>query len=46
MINTEGDLIKAHSVKITTRDGVEYIFSIDTIDLMKLSFLIMKVINQ
>lgn len=46
MINTDGDLVKAHSLKIKTRDGVEYIFSIDPNDLMKLFFLIMKVVNQ
>jgi hypothetical protein len=46
MINTDGDLIKAHSIKITTRDGVDYVFSMDTFDLMKLCFLIMKVVNQ
>jgi hypothetical protein len=46
MINTDGDLIKAHSIKIATRDGVEYVFSIDPNDLMKLFFLIMKVVNQ
>lgn len=27
MINTQGDLIKAHSVKITTREGVDFIRS-------------------
>jgi hypothetical protein len=46
MINTDGDLVKAHSLKIKTRDGVEYVFSIDPNDLMKLFFLIMKVVNQ
>ena len=46
MINTEGDLIKAHSVKITTREGVDFIFSIETNDLMRLFLLIMKVVNQ
>jgi hypothetical protein len=46
MMNTEGELIKAHSVKITTREGVEFIFSIDTTDLMRLFFLIVKVVNQ
>lgn len=46
MINTDGDLIKAHSIKITTRDGIDYVFSMDTFDLMKLCFLIMKVVNQ
>lgn len=46
MINTDGDLIKAHTIKILTKDNVEFIFSIDSSDLMRLAFLIFKVINQ
>jgi hypothetical protein len=46
MINTDGELLKAHTFSIIVRDGTEYVFSIDTNDLMKLCFLITKVINS
>lgn len=46
MINTEGELLKAHTFSIMSRDGKEYVFSINNYDLMKLCFLITKVINN
>jgi|GEM_PF-2117973 len=46
MLNTEGELVKAHTFNVKARDGSDYVFSIDNYDLMRLSFLIMKVLNQ
>lgn len=46
MLNTEGQLVKAHTFNIKARDGSDYVFSIDNYDLMRLSFLITKVLNQ
>lgn len=45
MLNTEGDLVMAHTITITTRDGSDHVFSIHNTDLMRLFFLINKVIN-
>jgi hypothetical protein len=45
MLNTDGELINAHTITITTRDKVDYVFSINNYDLMRLSFLIQKVIG-
>jgi len=44
MINTEGDLVTAHTIKIQTKDGSENVFSISNHDLMRLCFLIQKII--
>lgn len=46
MLNTEGELVKAHTFQVKARDGSDYVFSIDNYDLMRLSFLIMKVLSQ
>lgn len=46
MLNTEGNLINAHSIKINTKDGSEYLFSITNHDLLRLAFLIFKVVNS
>jgi hypothetical protein len=46
MINTEGDLLKAHTFSIMSRDGKEYVFSISGYDLMRLYFLITKVVSN
>ena len=46
MLNTEGELVKAHTFNVKARDGSDYVFSIDNRDLMRLSFLIMKVLTQ
>jgi hypothetical protein len=46
MINTDGELLKAHTFSIIVRDGTEYVFSINNHDLMRLCFLITKVINS
>ena len=43
MIDTEGNLVKAHSVNIVTKNGDSYVFSMDPVDLMKLAFLLIKV---
>lgn len=42
MINTNGELVNAHSIKIKTRDGLESFYSIESENLMRLFFLIMK----
>jgi hypothetical protein len=46
MINTEGDLVTAHTIKIQTKDGSEHVFSISNHDLMRLCFLVTKVISS
>jgi len=46
MINTEGGLLSAHTFKIQTKDGSDHVFSIANNDLMRLCFLITKVINS
>lgn len=45
MLNTEGDLVSAHSLTLKTRDGSDHVFSITNHDLMRLCFLIMKVVQ-
>jgi hypothetical protein len=45
MLNTEGELINAHSITIVTKDNSEYVFSISNYDLMRMTFLIPKVIG-
>ena len=44
MLNTEGELVEAHSVSIKVVDGTEYVFSITAENLMRLYFLIPKAI--
>jgi len=46
MINNNGDLVSAHTFTVTSRDGSDFVFSIENADLMKLCFLIMKVLND
>lgn len=46
MIDTEGNLVKAHSVNIVTKNGDSYVFSMDPVDLMKLAFLLIKVAGE
>jgi hypothetical protein len=46
MLSTEGDLIHAHTFTIKTRDGNVNVFSITNNDLMRLFFLINKVISD
>ena len=36
MINTEGELVEAHSITVRVVDGTEYVFSITAENLMKL----------
>lgn len=43
MINNDGDLIKAHTIVIETKNGDKHVFSIDNVDLMRLAFLLFKV---
>jgi len=45
MINTEGDLVNAHTLTLTTKDGKEFVFSINNYDLMRFFFLISKVVS-
>ena len=46
MLNTEGQLVNAHTFTLTTKDGQDFVFSITNYDLMRLSFLISKVVNM
>ena len=46
MLNTEGDLVMAHTIKLTTREDQDYVFSIGNHDLMRLYFLIAKVLGK
>lgn len=46
MIDNEGDLLNAHTFKIEAKDGSEYVFSILNYDLMRLYFLIGKIISD
>jgi hypothetical protein len=46
MLSTEGDLTHAHTFTIKTRDGNVNVFSITNNDLMRLFFLINKVISD
>ena len=46
MINTEGDLVSAHSMTVETRDGHQSVYSVSPVDLMKLYFLIGRVISS
>lgn len=46
MINTEGDLVSGHVLSIKSKDGSDHIFSISDYDLMRLAFLITKIINS
>lgn len=46
MISTEGDLVSGHVVSIKCKDGSDHIFSISNYDLMRLAFLITKIINS
>ena len=46
MINTDGDLVSCHVIKIETKEGIEYVFSVSNYDLMRISFLINKIIIQ
>lgn len=43
MISIEGDLVKAHTVNVVTKNGDSYVFSMDPVDLMRLSLLLLKV---
>lgn len=44
MINTGGDLMSAHVLTIESTNGDQHIFSIGSLDLMRLYFLINKVV--
>jgi hypothetical protein len=46
MINTEGELVTAHTFNVQTKDGSDHVFSITNYDLMRLCFLIQKVITN
>ena len=46
MLSTDGDLTKAHTFSIGTRDGHQHVFSITNNDLMRLFFLINKVVIE
>ncbi len=46
MINTNGELVSCHVLKIETKEGTEYIFSVSNYDLMRISFLINKIIIE
>lgn len=44
MIATSGDIVKAHVITVQTKDGSEYVFSIENTDLIRLLLLINKVL--
>jgi hypothetical protein len=46
MLSTEGELVRAHTVNIVTKNGDNYVFSMDPVDLMRLAFLVFKVAGQ
>lgn len=46
MINTEGELIHAHSFAVNTREDKDFVFSISQQDLVKLYFLLHKVLSD
>jgi hypothetical protein len=46
MLSTDGDLTHAHTFTIKTRDGNVNVFSIMNTDLMRLFFLINKIISE
>jgi len=46
MINTEGELIHAHSFTVTTRENKDFVFSISQKDLVRLYFLSHKVLGN
>ena len=46
MLSTDGDLTNAHTFSINTRDGNQHVFSITNNDLMRLFFLINKVVSE
>lgn len=45
MLNTEGELIHAHSFVVNTRENKDFVFSVTQEDLTKLYFLIGKVLS-
>jgi len=46
MLNTDGDLVSAHTLTLKTGDGSDHVFSINNADLMRLCFLIMKIVQS
>jgi len=46
MINTEGELIHAHSLTVNTRENKDFVFSITQKDLVRLYFLLHKVLGN
>lgn len=46
MITTEGHLVRAHTFNLVTKDGSNYVFSMDPVDLMRLAFLVFKVASD
>lgn len=46
MINTEGELIHAHSIIVNTRENKDFVFSISQKDLVRLYFLLHKVLGN
>jgi len=46
MITTEGNLVRAHTFNLITKDGSNYVFSMDPVDLMRLAFLVFKIASD
>jgi hypothetical protein len=46
MLSVEGELMQAHTFTVNTREGNQHVFSIMNHDLMRLFFLINKVISE
>lgn len=44
MLDNNGNLVKAHIINIKTKDGLDFVFSIDSTDLVRLFLLINKIL--
>lgn len=44
MLDNNGNLVKAHIINIKTKDGLDFVFSIESTDLVRLFLLINKVL--
>ena len=44
MISNNGEIVKGHIISLETKDGSEYIFSIENNDLIRLMLLINKIL--
>lgn len=45
MITTNGGLISGHSIRVSLKDGTDFLFSLSTEELQKLFFVILKTLS-